>query len=176
LDDRPQRSASPGPDTSVAAVYDAYAVGLYRYALMILADRQGAEDAVQQAFTKLLSQADRAARLESPEAYLRTAVRNECYSMLRYRRDRRSTDADLLEIADAGLGNEEERIAVQTALLTLPPEQREVLYLKAYEGRTFQEIGDTLGESINTVASRYRYGIAKLREALAPMEQERRRR
>jgi RNA polymerase sigma-70 factor (ECF subfamily) len=174
LDDRPRRSASPGPNTSVAAVYDAHAVGLYRYALMILADRQGAEDAVQQAFTKLLSKADRAAELESPEAYLRTAVRNECYSMLRYRRDHRATDEGLLEIADTVPGNEVDRLALDTALRTLPAEQREVLYLKVYEGHTFQEIGDALGESINTVASRYRYGIARLREALAPVGGERR--
>jgi DNA-directed RNA polymerase specialized sigma24 family protein len=32
---------------------------------------------------------------------------------------------------------------------------------------TFQEIADITGESINTVASRYRYGIDKLRTSLA---------
>jgi len=42
-----------------------------------------------------------------------------------------------------------------------------VVYLKIYEGKTFQQIADWGGVSINTVASRYRYAIEKLREHLA---------
>ena len=49
----------------------------------------------------------------------------------------------------------------------LPAEQREVVYLRVYEGKTFQEIADWLAVSINTVASRYRYAMEKLRERLA---------
>jgi RNA polymerase sigma-70 factor (ECF subfamily) len=48
-------------------------------------------------------------------------------------------------------------------LATLPPDQREVVHLHVYEGMTFKEVGDALDESMNTVASRYRYGLAKLR-------------
>ena len=51
-------------------------------------------------------------------------------------------------------------------MLTLPAEQREVVHLKVFEGMTFQEIADLCGESINTVASRYRYAIEKLRDQL----------
>ena len=47
----------------------------------------------------------------------------------------------------------------------LPAEQREVVFLKIYEGLTFKEIGSVCGVSANTAASRYRYGIEKLREA-----------
>jgi DNA-directed RNA polymerase specialized sigma24 family protein len=39
--------------------------------------------------------------------------------------------------------------------------------LKAFEGLTLQEIADTTAESINTVASRYRYALDRLRELLA---------
>jgi RNA polymerase sigma-70 factor, ECF subfamily len=149
----------------VAAVYDACAAGLYRYALMILADRQGAEDAVQQAFTKLLGQARARATVECPQAYLRVAVRNECYSHLRRRRRAPTTGSDtLLEVADHA-GGDEERLAVESVLRELPPEQREAVFLRVYEGRTFREIGDALGEPANTVASRYRYAIEKLRRA-----------
>jgi DNA-directed RNA polymerase specialized sigma24 family protein len=37
--------------------------------------------------------------------------------------------------------------------------------MKAFEGRSFQEVADLTGESINTIASRYRYGMEKLRTA-----------
>jgi RNA polymerase sigma-70 factor (ECF subfamily) len=54
------------------------------------------------------------------------------------------------------------------ALAALPAEQREVMYLKVFEGMTFQEIGERCGTSVNTAASRYRYAAAALRRALAP--------
>jgi len=48
----------------------------------------------------------------------------------------------------------------------LPTEQKEVVFLKVFEGLTFKEIGSACGISANTAASRYRYGIEKLREAV----------
>jgi RNA polymerase sigma-70 factor (ECF subfamily) len=48
----------------------------------------------------------------------------------------------------------------------LPAEQREAVYLKIFDGLTFKEIGSVCGVTANTAASRYRYGIEKLREAV----------
>jgi len=48
----------------------------------------------------------------------------------------------------------------------LPVEQREVITLHLHAGLTFREIALQLGLSINTVQSRYRYGIEKLRTLL----------
>ena len=47
-----------------------------------------------------------------------------------------------------------------------PPEQKEILFLKIIDGLTFKEIGLACGISTNTAASRYRYGIGRLREAV----------
>ena len=68
----------------------------------------------------------------------------------------------MLEPAAADASTEEQMLA-ESALRTLPPEQREVVYLKVYEGLTFQEIGERCGVSLNTAASRYRYAIEALR-------------
>jgi len=51
-------------------------------------------------------------------------------------------------------------------LAQLPPAQREVIVLKVYRDKTFQQIATTLDLSLNTVASRYRYGMEKLRALL----------
>jgi RNA polymerase sigma-70 factor (ECF subfamily) len=48
----------------------------------------------------------------------------------------------------------------------LPAEQQEAVYLKVFDGLTFKEIASVCGVSANTAASRYRYGIQKLREAV----------
>lgn len=47
----------------------------------------------------------------------------------------------------------------------LPSEQMEAVYLKVMDGLTFKEIASVCGISANTAASRYRYGIEKLRAA-----------
>ena len=41
-------------------------------------------------------------------------------------------------------------MVLERMLLSLPAEQREVVHLKIFEGMTFQEIADAIGESINT--------------------------
>ncbi|MGH9372589.1 MAG: RNA polymerase sigma factor, partial [Vicinamibacterales bacterium] len=138
---------------------------LYRYALMILAERQAAEDAIQQVFAGLLG--GRRGPIDDPERYLRRAVRNACYSALRQRRARRvvAVDERVLEaLPDAAPAvGEELRLTLDLAIRELPPEQREVLHLHAFEGRTFRDIAEATGDPLNTVASRYRYALEKLR-------------
>ncbi len=61
-----------------------------------------------------------------------------------------------------------ERVAaIETALQSLPAEQAEVVVMKIWGGLTFQQIATALGVSPNTAASRYRYALAAMREALA---------
>jgi RNA polymerase sigma-70 factor (ECF subfamily) len=143
-------------------LYDRHAAALYRYAVMILADREAAADAVQQVFTRLV---DRRDRPQIEANYLRRAIRNECFSMLRARRraSQAADSHDILEAISAPNDVPEERLAIQAALLALPADQREVVHLKMFEGLTFQEIAELTGESINTIASRYRYALEKMR-------------
>ena len=131
---------------------------------MILAEPEAASDAVQQVFVALLR--NRKAP-DSDERYLRRAVRNECYSMLRSRRRTSDLVAALLEPVEGCEDRPDERMAVERAMRELPAEQREVVHLKVFEGRTLQEIADCTGESINTVARRYRYAADKLRNLLS---------
>jgi RNA polymerase sigma-70 factor (ECF subfamily) len=60
---------------------------------------------------------------------------------------------------------------VQAALARLPQAQREVVVLKVYRDKTFREIARLLGLSLSTVASRYRYGMEKLRVLLKDLTQ-----
>jgi len=161
-----------GPREFLAAAYDACADGLYRYALMLLTDPAAAEDAVHQAFAKLVRMDRGVLEIESCRHYLRTAVRNECWRTIERRRRRpREIDAasamHLLEANSPSPVDEDERARLEAALRALPAEQREVIHMKVYEGKTFQQIADLLDLSINTVASRHRYAMDKLRQSLA---------
>jgi RNA polymerase sigma-70 factor (ECF subfamily) len=148
----------------LAALYDAHGVRLYRYALMILADVAGAEDAVHDAFCELSKAMARDESLANP-AYLTTIVRNGCYSALRRRRRVADSEPMLIEPQSAG-ATVEERLMLNAALRELPAEQREAIYLKVFEGLTFQEIGERCNCSLNTAASRYRYALVGLRRTL----------
>jgi RNA polymerase sigma-70 factor (ECF subfamily) len=158
-------------DDDLGSLYDRFGAALYRYALMILGDTGLAEDAVQDVFLSVAR--NRRRTVENTAAYLRQAVRNACYTSLRKRRHDRHAgggEEHLLESAQDG-ASPEERLALESALRRLPPEQREVVHLKASEGLTFREIADCCGESINTVAGRYRYALEKLRRELGAGDQ-----
>ena len=64
------------------------------------------------------------------------------------------------------------REALAAALEGLPPDQRVVVHLKLWEDLTFEVIADMLEIPLNTAASRYRYGIDKLRQKLRPLYDE----
>ena len=78
-----RRSSDESAAEWIGPLYDRFAAGLYRYALMVLADPAAASDAVQEVFAGII---DRLPRIDDAEHYLRRAVRNECYSTLRRRR------------------------------------------------------------------------------------------
>lgn len=150
----------------VARLYDRLGAALYRYAVMILADPAAAEDVLQDVFAAMCRLRHRP---EEEDAYLYRAVRNACYSALRRRRAA-PLGAQLIEAVVAEEEDLDVRIELERAMRALPPEQREAIHLKIFEGLTFREIADLTGESINTVASRYRYALEKMRVELAPEE------
>ena len=159
MSDRPRDD----PRSLVGRLYDTYGASLYRYAVLLLGDPAAAEDAVHQVFATILR---RPPRFDDESHYLRRAVRNECYSHLRRRKRQRDVfEGAFIEPLVEGVAPEE-RIALERAIRDLSPEQREVIYWHVFEGLTFQEIADTAEESINTVAARYRYALAKLRQVL----------
>jgi RNA polymerase sigma-70 factor (ECF subfamily) len=67
-------------------------------------------------------------------------------------------------------GLQETGLALQSALADLPVEQREVVVLRVWGRMTFEEAAVVLEISPNTAASRYRYGLAKLKSRLQPLK------
>lgn len=155
-------------EQEAARLYDAFGASLYRYALTVLASREAAEDVIQQVFVALLER--RTGTIGDEERYLRRAVRNACYSMLRHRKSRGNPVVQevLLENAAAGspVVSDEDRLALSAAIGRLPADQREVIHLHVFEGRSFRDVAEITGEPPNTIASRYRYALEKLRTAL----------
>lgn len=164
-------------DRRLDRIYDACVRRLYRYALTITGSPDDAEDAVQEVFVRVARGWKRIARMDNPQAYLFSATRNAAYSILRSRRHRDAlAEAFCAELSTGGQGNRVgdagQSRAVCEALAGLPVEQREALVLKVYDQMSFKEIAETVGASLGTVASRYRYGVDKLRKALEVTDDE----
>lgn len=171
-----QDSANTG-ERVLESAYDAYARMLYRYALAISGSPDDAEDSVQEVFAKVARDWKRVSRMDNPKAYLFSATRNAAYSILRSKRRRDtlhdSVCAEMVSGAGSDLSEAAHAKMLCEALIGLPIDQREVLTLKVFDGMTFKEITETIGVSMGTVTSRYKYGIEKLRKALEETDDER---
>jgi len=128
MPDRPRETASERAER----LYGGLGADLYRYAVMLLADPASAEDAIQQVFAALLRHSG---DLQNDAHYMRRAVRNECYSMLRggVRRKEEPGRPLLDALASEGV-NHAERLALEDAIRELPAEQREVAHLHGSRG------------------------------------------
>jgi RNA polymerase sigma-70 factor (ECF subfamily) len=111
-------------------------------------------------------------------AFLLRLVHNAAIDLMR-RRDTRQRNYEQLALDStapfAPADDPDEmafRNALSAALGELPADQRTVLHLKLWEGLTFEAIAGLLDIPANTAASRYRYGLDKLRERLRPLYDE----
>ncbi len=158
-------------ESQLDQLYDRYAGPLYRFALALLGSPEDAEDAVQEVFVRMARQSSRVERVANLKCYLLTATRNAAYGLLRKKQTRdRLFEMIRADVASTPLSEPgrtaPRRDALRRAFAELPVEQMEVLVLKVFDEMTFAEVAKMVGTSLNTVASRYRYGIEKLRKAL----------
>ena len=150
-------------------IYDQYAGPRFGYVLSLLADEHEARDVLQTVFLRVVRHEKRVLGARKLRNYLFAMARNETKRVIRMRIKNRELGEKacmvLLESRDERTTLEDrERVAM--ALSQLPPEQREVIVLKIWEGFTFKEISRILDIPQDTCASRYRYGLQKLKDGL----------
>ena len=100
-------------------------------------------------------------------AYLLRMARNAAIDLMRRRRPHADLTGQEPSAADPDPAGGERAARVLAAVACLPPEQREVVHLRIWEGRRLEDIAVLLGISANTVSSRWRYAVEKLNRLLA---------
>lgn len=142
---------------------------------------EDAEDVLQDAIVKLVEKIRNDEFVGGPEAwqpYLYTTIRRLSIDLSR-REDRRKRREDFVgsEEGEAHVesfhpwfesetSDDETRLQLEEKLKELPEKFAEVIIMKIWGERTFAEIGEILGISQNTAASRYRYGLEALKKSL----------
>ena len=168
--DQLQRALAAGDPHAFEVLYDRFAARLYRAALGMLGRTEDAEDALQEVFTAVVRSRKILAEVEDLSAYLYVALRRAVSRVARRRRRQPANSSEAVAAATDSSTNSgsaparDERL--DRALESLPPRQREVIAMKIDGELTFAQIAQVLGISPNTVASRYRYALEKLRALL----------
>jgi RNA polymerase sigma-70 factor (ECF subfamily) len=155
---------------------------LFTFLLRMLGDREKAEDLAQETFLRIVKGAAAWEQRARFQTWLYTIARNLCVDQSRRDRFRKADSLDAQgpddepamidsvpgsEAApDRAAQNARLRPVLQKALLSLPPEQREVFVLREQAGVPFKEIAAMVGVNENTVKSRMRYALEGLRKAL----------
>ncbi|MBA2606591.1 MAG: RNA polymerase sigma factor [Acidobacteriota bacterium] len=142
--------------------YQGQAVG---HAVAILGNREDALDAVQEAFIdafKALARFDRTRRFY-PWFYV--LLRHRCFKMTAKKRETQTIEEIEILAPQVGLPPEEQ-IALETALLDLSKEDRELVTLKYLNGLSYNEIAEQLEIPQGTVMSRLFYARKQLQAKL----------
>jgi RNA polymerase sigma-70 factor (ECF subfamily) len=147
-------------------IYDEQEGALFVCALGITGCATAAEDAIQEAFRRLLSLPHRPDALR---VYVFRSVRNAAIDLCRNRSRANSLRPTYIFAAndpEQRAGQAEFRARAAEALLRLSDDEREAIVQHLYAGLTFREIAEIRDDSVNTVASWDRRGLQKLRRDL----------
>jgi RNA polymerase sigma-70 factor (sigma-E family) len=164
-------AAPPGAATAeeqVTALYQAHALGLLRLAVIMLGDRQAAEDVIQDAFLGLFRRWDALGNPDKALAYVRSSIFNGCRTVLR----RRARQPGLVlfepqtESADARLLLGEEYREVLAALRRLPDRQREAVALRYCLDMSVNDVAKAMGITEGAVKSATHRGLAAITSML----------
>ena len=152
-------------------------------------DPADAEDIVQEVFSELVEANRLLMPIDHVTGWLFRVARNRITDLFRKKRPERFSDTavsdedyELLQLADLlpSPADGPEALyarnllldALELAIDELSEEQREVFVAHELEGRSFKEIAGETGVSVNTLLSRKRYAVLRLRRRLQSIYDE----
>ena len=165
------RLSHADPD-ALRRIYNQYKNDMLTVAMALLADPDAAEDCVHDVFVHFAGVPADMRATRNLKGYLMRCVANRVKNLIKRQQlqpDRQTDEqnyASEQDCPESKLIVSEESMWVFEAMANLPTEQREVVSLHIHGRMKFREIAEQLDLSINTVQSRYRYGIEKLRTLL----------
>jgi RNA polymerase sigma-70 factor (ECF subfamily) len=154
---------------------------VYNFILRFVGDKETAEDLLQEAFMRVIKGAEAYKRQAKFTTWLYTIARNLCVDQTRRRKHRKHASLDapmdttddsgtLLDVIASGeMASDRQSLNKQLhetmhrAISALSDEQREVFLMREFLDLPFKQIAEIVGVPENTVKSRMRYALEKLR-------------
>jgi RNA polymerase sigma-70 factor (ECF subfamily) len=176
------RAVQAGDTDSLGVLVARWEQPLFRFVYRLMPRREDARDVCQETFLRILKKANRFRAGSRFSTWMYQIALNLCRDQARRARRWNLVIAATAELPDRAQGplagdpaagdpsqavaRQEKSSAVLRVLDRLPPEQREVLVLKEFEGLKFREIAEILDCPESTVKSRMYYGLSGVKTAL----------
>jgi RNA polymerase sigma-70 factor (ECF subfamily) len=149
-------------------IIEEYQNQLFSFAFFRVGSYEIAQDIVQEVFLKFFEDEKKLSDIENIKTYIFRSISNACIDYKRKYGKIKFIDVNFINDTVTDDSEEEKCVAeffrIENILIDLPDEQAEVIRLKFVDGLNFVEIAEMLNVSVNTIKSRYRYGIDKLKQ------------
>jgi RNA polymerase sigma-70 factor (ECF subfamily) len=162
-----------GSETAFRLLYDIQHQRIYSFALFLTHSEVLAEEVTQEIFIKIWNHRTELSEIRQFDAWLKTLVRNQCYTFLNRLAKERLILQEINEQNTEGSNFTEENILfsdysrlLQQLLDRLPEQQRKVFILSRHEGIKHEEIARQMGLSINTIKSHMKAALRNIRHIL----------
>ncbi|HWQ24035.1 MAG TPA: RNA polymerase sigma factor, partial [Gaiellaceae bacterium] len=128
------------------ALYRSHGASIYRYALAVLGNRADAEDVTQTTFLNAYRALEQGVRPRKPESWLLAIASNAIKGRFRQEQARpRQVELDDRIAGQAPAEEDGPTVGeLLTALARIPPQQRQAIVLREFEGRSYAEIAEIL--------------------------------
>jgi RNA polymerase sigma-70 factor (ECF subfamily) len=145
-----------GETTAFETLVSRYQRGLFNVALRMLGSYEDARDSTQNAFVKAYEHLDTFDVSQPFFSWIYRILKNDCLNTLRARRPSEPVSLEWPSESRASdaVESSQRQHAVQSALLALTPEYREVVVLRHFTDLSYEDIAATLGIPVKTVKSR----------------------
>jgi RNA polymerase sigma-70 factor, ECF subfamily len=178
--------AQAGDESAFRRLVERHGRGVFQLAYRLTGSETDAEDVVQDTFLKVHRELKRFEARSSFRTWVHRITVNCAYDLLRQRPRHKAESLDAAAEkdapgggfepeADASLGPDrlafgaEVQSRVRVAMGQLTPTERTAFVLRHFEGRSLDEIGETLGLRIGATKHSIFRAVQKMRRALAPI-------
>ena len=150
--------------TSFKTLFQELYPGMVKIALFYVHDLAIAEDITQEIFTRLWERREKLDMIDNLKGYLSNAIKNRCLNYLEHQQVVNKYQQEYLEELAKDDYIEEFIQKVQISLEKLPPKRRQILEMSIVEAKSYQEIADQEGISLNTVKDHIKKAYAFIRK------------
>ena len=148
-----------------------YGEKLYWFIRRMVVEHCDAEDTLQETMINVYKYRATYNKDFALSTWLLKIAQNECIKTLRKKANGYSTSVDDLGDslkdsvrADADADMDEAVILMQEAIAMLPAKQKTVFNLRYYEEKSYEDIHEILGDSVNTLKTNYHYAVNKIKQ------------
>ena len=153
------------------SLFDLYYQDIYGYSMSLLKSKELAEENVQDVFLKVWLHRENLNLEQSFKSYLFTIARNQAFNLL----NEATNDAILKEEifyesqksydqGDYSIREADCKKLKKQAIKQLPPKRKKIFKMSRKEGKTYEEISQELGISVNTVKSQMSKALESIRQ------------